>query len=59
MPGKVENIKLEEYDNDNYYLVWWSDKQHFSYNCRGLSDEENSVSDNVFSCTLLPEIETL
>ena len=30
MPGKVENKKLEEYDNENYYLVWWSDKQHFS-----------------------------
>ena len=59
MPGKVENKKLEEHDNENYYLLWWSDKQHFSYNCLGLSDEENSVSDNIFSCTLLPEIETL
>ena len=39
MAGKVEN--------KNYYLLWWSDKQHFphkSYNCLGLSDEDNSVS---------------
>ena len=44
MAGKVENKKLEEYENENYYLLWWSDKRHFPYNCLGLSDEDNSVS---------------
>ena len=28
----------------NYYLLWWSDKRRFPYNCLGLSDEDNSVS---------------
>ena len=73
MAGKVENKKLEEYENENYYLLWWSDKRHFRNNCLGLSDEDNSVSRtdnfvnvNVFNsvtsphaCTVLPEIETL
>ena len=68
MTGKLENKKLEEYENENYYLLWWSDKRHFPYNCVCLSDEDNSVSQtdnfvnvNVFnsvgyisSCTLLP-----
>ena len=26
MTGKVENKKLEEYENENYYLLLWSDK---------------------------------
>ena len=26
------------------YLLWWSDKRRFPYNCLGLSDEDNSVS---------------
>ena len=64
---------IEEYENENYYLLRWSDKRHFPYDCLGLSDEDNSVSrtDNfvnaivfnsvtyIFSCTHLPEIETL
>ena len=38
------NKKLEEYENENYYLLWWSDKGHFPSNCLCLSDEDNSVS---------------
>ena len=73
MAVKIENKIFEEYENENYYVHWWSDKWHFPYNCLGLSDEDNSVSrtDNfvdaivfnsvayIFSCTHLPEIETL
>ena len=73
MAGKVENKTLQEYENENYYLLWWSDKWHFPYNCLGLSDEDNSalrtdnfVNVNVFNCvesshvvSLIPEIETL
>ena len=73
MAGKIENKIFEEYENENYYFLWWSDKRHFPYNCLGLSDEDNSVSrtDNfvnaivfnsvayIFSCTHLLEIETL
>ena len=44
MAGKVENKKIEEYENENYYLLWWSDKRHFPYNSLGLSGEDNSVS---------------
>ena len=44
MAGKVENKKLEEYKNENYYLLCGSDKQQFPYNCLDLSDEDNSVS---------------
>ena len=44
MAEKVENKKLEEYENEKYYLLWWSDKRHFPYNSLGLSDEDNSVS---------------
>ena len=58
MAGKVENKKLEQYENENYYLLWWSDKGHFPYICLGLSDEDKSVSrtdnfvnENVFSVT--------
>ena len=49
MAGKVKNKKLEEYENENYYLLWWSDKRHFPYNSLGLSGEDNSVSrtDNI------------
>ena len=43
MAGKVVN-KLEEYENENYYLLRWSDKQHFPYDWLGLSDEDSSVS---------------
>ena len=63
MAGKVENKKLEEYENENYYLLWWSDKRHFPYNCLGLSDEDNSVSQtdnfvnvNVFSSITSPHV---
>ena len=43
--GKVvRDKKLEEYENENYYFLWWSDKQHFPYNCLGLTDEDNWVS---------------
>ena len=70
---KIENKIFEEYENENYYLLWWSDKRHFPYNCLGLSDEDNSVSRTenfvntivfksvayIFSCTHLLEIETL
>ena len=43
--GKVvRDKKLEEYENENYYFLWWSDKRHFPYNCLGLTDEDNSVS---------------
>ena len=73
MARKIENKISEEYENENYYLLWWSDKRHFPYNCLGLSDEDNLVSrtDNfvnaivfnsvtyIFSYTHLPEIETL
>ena len=44
MAGKIENKIFEEYENENYYLLWWSDKRHFPYNCLGLSDEDNSVA---------------
>ena len=43
MAGKVENKKLEEYENKNYYLLWWSDKRQFPYNSLGLPGEDNSV----------------
>ena len=71
MAGKVENKKNRVIEVD-YYLLWWSDKRHLPYNCLGLSGEDDSVSrtDNfmnvecfkqcyIFSCTLLPAIETL
>ena len=32
MAGKIENKISEEYENENYYLLWWSDKRHFPYN---------------------------
>ena len=28
MAGKVESKKLEEYKNENYYLLWWSETAH-------------------------------
>ena len=40
----VRDKKLEECENENYYFLWWSDKRHFPYNCLGLTDEDNSVS---------------
>ena len=57
------NKKIEEYENENYYLLWWSDKRHFPYNCLGLSDEDNSVSRsdnfvnvNVFNSVKSPRV---
>ena len=44
MAGKVGNKNLKEYENENYYLLWWSDKRRYPYNCLGLSDEDDSVS---------------
>ena len=63
MTGKVENKKVEEYENEYCYLLWWSDKRHFPYNCLGLSDEDNSVSRtdnfvnvNVFNSVTSPRV---
>ena len=63
MTGKVEDKNLEEYENENYHLLWWSDKRHFPYNCLGLSDEDNSVSRtynfvnvNVFNSVTSPRV---
>ena len=65
MAGKVENKKkIEEYENGNNYLLWWSDKRCFPYNyCLGLSDEDNSVSTtdnfvnvNVFNSVTSPRV---
>ena len=58
MAGKVENKKLEEYENENYYLVWWWDKWYFPYNYLGLSDEDNSVSrtDNVVNVNVFNSV---
>ena len=54
---------LEEYENKDYYLLWWSDKRHFPYDCLGLSDEDNSVSwtdnfvnVNVFNSVTSPRV---
>ena len=41
MAGKVENKKFEEYENENYYLLWWSEKRQFRNNCLGFSDEDD------------------
>ena len=31
MTGKVVRDKtLEEYENENYYVLWWSNKRHFT-----------------------------
>ena len=63
MTGKVKYKKLEKYENENYYLLWWSDKRHFPYNCLGLSDKDNSVSRtenfvnvNVFNSVTSPRV---
>ena len=42
--GKERTKILEEYENENYYSLWRSDKQHFPYSFLGLSDEDNLVS---------------
>ena len=39
MAVKIKKKNLEEYENENYYLLWSSDKQHFPYNCLGLTDQ--------------------
>ena len=44
MAGKVDDKELEEYEKENYDLLWWLDKQHFPYNRLALSDEDNLVS---------------
>ena len=63
MAGNVENKEIEEYENENYCLLWWSDKRHFPYNCLDLSDEDNSVSRtdnfvnvNVFNSVTSPRV---
>ena len=63
MAGKEENKKIEEYENGNNYLLWFSDKRRFPYNCLGLSDEDNSVSRtdnfvnvNIFSSATSPRV---
>ena len=49
MAGKIENKKFGNYENENYCLLWWSDKRYFPYNSLGLSGEDNSVTrtDNI------------
>ena len=58
MAEKVENKKLEEYENEKYYCLWWSEKRHFPYNSLGLSDEDNSVSrtDNFVIVTIFNSV---
>ena len=63
MAGKVENKKkIEEHENGNNYLLWWSGKRHFPYNCLGLSDEDsvsrtdNFVNVNVFNSVTSPRV---
>ena len=58
MAGKVENKKPEEYENENYYLLWWWEKWYFPYNYLGLSDEDNSVSrtDNVVNVNVFKSV---
>ena len=60
MARKVENKKIEEYENGNNYLRWWSDKRRFPYNCLGLSDEDNSVSrvDNFVNVNVLHSVKS-
>ena len=62
--GKEKTKELEKYENEIYYLLWWSDKHHFPYiNCRGLLDEDNAVTRtdnfvdvNVFSSVTSPRV---
>ena len=61
MAGKEENKKIEEYENGNNYLLWFSDKWRFPHNCLGLSDEDDSVSRtnnfvNVFNSVTSPRV---
>ena len=42
MAGTVRTKTLEEYENENYFLLWRSDKWHFPYNCLGPSDEKKT-----------------
>ena len=61
MAGKEENKKIEEYENGNNYLLWFSDKRRFPYNCLGLLDEDNSVSQtdnfvNIFNSVTSPRV---
>ena len=41
MAGKAENKKIEEYENENFYLL--RDKRHLTYTLARLSDEDNSA----------------
>ena len=57
------NKKLEKYENEKYYLLLWSDKRHFAYNCLSLSDKDISVSQtdnfvnvNVFKSVTSPRV---
>ena len=61
MARKVENKKIEEYENGNNCLLWWSDKRRFPYNCLGLSDEDNSVSrtDNFVNVNVFSSVKSL
>ena len=62
MAGKVANKNIREYENENYYLLWWSDKRRFPYNCLGLSDEDSVsrtvkfVNVNVFNSVTSPRV---
>ena len=51
MAGKVENKKIEEYENGNNYLRWWSDKRRFPY-----TRTDNFVNVNVFNSVTSPRV---
>ena len=51
MAGKVENKKIEEYENGNNYLLWWSDKRRFPY-----TRTDNFVNVNVFNSVTSPRV---
>ena len=50
------NEKSEEYEDENYHLLWWSGKRHFP--CLGLSVEDTSVSwtDNFVNVNVLNSV---
>ena len=60
MAGKEENKKkkIEEHENGNNYLLWFSDKRRFPYNCLGLSDEDDSVlrTDNLLNVNVFNSV---
>ena len=59
MAGKAEDKKLEEYENENYYLLWRSDKRHFLNIIA--SNEDNSVSrkDNFLNVNVFNSVYSL